>query len=361
VTGGPGLRPGRRALATHGARCVLAIGTVVVLAVPRLASAQATEELAPLFRSDTALAVTIRTEFRALLADRDTTRSIWREAELVLAGAGPGGGPLTVSLRVRTRGNFRLAHCTFPPVRLRFAERDVRGTPFDALGRPKLVFPCHEGRLEEQYILHEYALYRLYQLFTPVALRARLLRVTWEDAGGRVRPVTRWAFVTEDPERLARRLGGTLDVESGVRLGRLARTETLTMSLFQYLIANTDWSVRGLHNIVLVRTDTLYPVPFDFDWSGVINARYAVPSKLLHIQTVRDRQYRGLCQPAGALVPVLARFEALRDSIAAVYRAVPGLEPREVAQALRFFDDFYLEAADRTRFERQVVAPDCMW
>jgi hypothetical protein len=32
-----------------------------------------------------------------------------------------------------------------------------------------------------------------------------------------------------------------------------------------------------------------------------------------------------------------------------------------VAQALRYFDDFYREAADPARFERRVVEPDCMW
>jgi hypothetical protein len=330
--------------------------------LPRPAVAQAAPQApAPLFQGDSVLAVTIRTDVRALFGDRDSTRALWREATLTLAGAGPGGADLTVPLRLRTRGIYRLAHCAIPPVRLRFAEREVRGTPFDALGRPKLVSPCQDDRLDEQYLLHEYALYRVYQLFTPIAFRARLLRVTWQDAARRARPVTRWAFVTEDPERLARRLGGALDAETSISLGRLDRTGTLTMSLFQYLIANTDWSVPSLHNIALVRTDTLYAVPFDFDWAGVINARYAVPSKVLHILTVRDRQYRGLCQPADKLAPVLARFEALRDSIAAVYHAVPGLEAREVAQALRYFDAFYREAADPARFERRVVAPDCMW
>ena len=336
---------------------------LAALLLPRPAAAQAVPARAPapLFRDDTVLAVTIRTDVRALFADRDTASAPWREAHLTLAGAGPGGADLTVPLRVRTRGIYRLAHCDVPPIRLRFAEREVRGTPFDSLGRPKLVSSCHGDHLDEQYLLHEYALYRIYQLFTPVSFRARLLRVTWEDAAGRARPVTRYAFVTEDPERLARRLGGALDGALGVALGRLDRTGALTMSLFQYLIANTDWSVPGLHNIALVRTDTLHAVPYDFDWSGVINARYAVPSTKLHIHTVRDRQYRGLCQPADKLAPVLARFVALRDSIAAVYRAVPGLEPREVAQALRYFDDFYREAADPARFERRVVELDCMW
>ena len=339
------------------------------LLLPRPAAAQAAPAQsappahapAPLFRDDSLLAVTIRTDVRALFADRDTASAPWREAHLTLAGAGPDGADLTVPLRVRTRGIYRLAHCEVPPIRLRFSEREVRGTPFDSLGRPKLVSPCHGDHLDEQYLLHEYALYRIYQLFTPMAFRARLLRVTWEDSTGRARPVTRYAFVTEDPERLAQRLGGAIDRSTGTSLGRLDRTGTLTMGLFQYLIANTDWSAPALHNILLVRTDTLHAVPYDFDWSGVINARYAVPSKVLHIHTVRERQYRGLCQLADKLAPVLARFVALKDSIEAVYRAVPGLDPREVAQALRYFDDFYRAAADPARFEHRIVEPDCMW
>ena len=221
------------------------------LLLPGPAAAQAAPQApAPLFQGDSVLAVTIRTDVRALFGDRDTTRAPWREATLTLAGTGPTGGDVTVPLRVRTRGIYRLAHCAIPPVRLRFAEHDVRGTPFDALGRPKLVSPCQDDRLDEQYLLHEYALYRVYQLFTPVAFRARLLRVTWSDAAGRARPVTRWAFVTEDPERLARRLGGALDTETGISLGRLDRTGALTMSVFQYFIANTDWSVPFLHKVI---------------------------------------------------------------------------------------------------------------
>lgn len=362
------LRERRRATERRAHRASLAgilAALLAALPFPRPAAAQeppAEAAPAPLFQADTVLAVTIRTDLRALLGDRDTTRAPWREAQLTLAGAGPAGGDLTVPLRVRTRGIYRLAHCDFPPVRLRFAEREVRGTPLEALGRPKLVSPCHDDREDEQNLLHEYALYLVYQLFTPFSFGARLLRVTWEDAADRVRPVTRWAFVTEDPERLARRLGGVLAAEQGARLGRLARPEAITMSIYQYFIANTDWAVPFLHNIVLVRSDTLYAVPYDFDWSGVIDARYAVPNRrILHIQTVRERQYRGLCQPADKLDPVLARFEALRDSIAAVYRAVPGLEPRVVERALRYYDEFYREAADRSRFERRVVEPDCGW
>jgi len=57
---------------------------------------------------------------------------------------------------------------------------------------------------------------------------------------------------------------------------------------------------------------------------------------------------------------VLARFEALRDSITAVYRAVPGLDPRVLERTLRYDDEFYRAIADRPRFMRDAVEPDCL-
>jgi len=314
---------------------------------------------AELFRSDDVLAVTLRTDLRALFRDRDTTSSPWRAATLTLAGP---AGPVTVPLQVRTRGNYRLLHCDVPPLRLRFGEEQVRGTPLEGLDRPKLATHCRSGSEYEQYLLHEYAIYRIYRLFTPLSFSTRLLRVTYEDTAGAARPVTGYAFLTEDPARLAARVGATPLDMGDVRLGSLERGHTAMLSVFQYFVANTDWAVPFQHNVALLRVaDSILAVPFDFDWSGAINARYAVPARLLHIRSVRVRKYRGLCQPAASLQPVLARFVALRDSIAAVYRAVPGLDPRLVERTLRYYDEFYQAIEDPQRFVQRVVEPDCGW
>jgi hypothetical protein len=309
------------------------------------------------FQSDSVLAVTLRTDLRTLLRDRDTVNTEWRAATLTYAGP---DSAVTVPLRVRTRGLYRLKNCEFPPIRLRFVQNEVRGTLWDDLRRPKLVTHCENQDNYEQYLLQEYAIYRVFRLFTPLGFGARLLRVTYEDSVGRARPVTRYGIVTEDPERLAERLGGTLVDSAGIRINRLQQSNAVLLSVFQYFIANTDWAMAFLHNIALVRmADGLHGVPFDFDWTGVINARYARPNPVTHLSSVRVRLYRGLCLPQDRFEPVLARFEALRDSIAAVYRAVPGLEPSVVERTLRYYDEFYRAIADRTRFFQREIEPNC--
>jgi hypothetical protein len=323
-------------------------------------SARPAAAQAPLFRTDSVLAVTLRADLRTLFRDRDTAKAQWHPATLRYAGP---DGAVTVPARVRTRGIFRRATCDVPPLRLRFEDTEVRGTLLAHLRHPKLVTHCYDRDEYEQNLLQEYAIYRLWRLFTPYAFAARLVRVTYEDSTGRLRPVTRYGIITEDPERLAQRLGATLLEQNDVRIGRLRRTEASLLGVFQYLIGNTDWGVPTRHNVALLRTadSAIYAVPYDFDWSGIIDARYARPAPFLHIQRVTERVFRGVCQPQDDLVPTLLRFEALRDSLAAVYRSVPDLQPRVLAKALRYIDTFYADIADHGRFWRREIEQACMW
>jgi hypothetical protein len=318
--------------------------------------ARAAPAQAPLFRSHDTLSVTLRTDLRALFRDKDTVNATWRPATLSYAGP---SGPVQVPLEVRTRGIYRLFHCDVPPIRLRFRDSTSRGTLFHGLRRPKLVNACRDDDRYEQYVLEEYAIYRLWRLFTPASLSARLLRVTYEDAAGHMKPMTRFAFVTEDPDRFAGRFDGTY-LKLGMGVGRLNQLNVALLSVFQYFIGNTDWSLIGLHNVYLLRVkDSTLAVPFDFDWSGVIDAPYARPAAILHTRGVRERVYRGYCQDQEVVDSALDRFEALHDSIWALYRSIPGLDSRSVRQTLDYYEEFYRAIADRPRFAR-LVARECL-
>lgn len=330
-----------------------ALGAALLLAAsPGPAQAQ------DFFATDSVLAVTIRTDLRQLLRDRDPDSSEWRGGTITWTAP---DGPRTAPLRLRTRGNFRLRRCDFPPIRLRFAADSVRGTPWEDLRRPKLVTHCRDSDDGDQNTLQEYALYKVLRLLTPISLSARLVRVTWEDASGSGRPVTRYGIMTEDPEKLAARVQAERDTMMGTRQSDLDSANAALLGMFQYFIANTDWSVPSLHNIDILHVGDRYlAVPYDFDWSGVIDAPYARPAPVLRTRTVRQRVYRGLCQPLTALEPVMERFEILRDSIAALYQAVPDLSPRNLERNTRYYDEFYRAIQDRTQFMRRVVEPTCM-
>ena len=313
---------------------------------------------AKLFQQDSVLAVTLRTDLRSLLGDRDTSRQgVWRDATL---SYGDSGSPTTVPLRVRTRGIWRRSNCDYPPVLLRFKDSLARGTVFHGVHRAKLVVPCQDGDEYEQLILQEYAIYRVLQLLTPASLATRLLRITYVDERGKKKTFTRYSFVTEEPDRLAARLDGTVITVGRPRVGNLSPYQAALLGTFQYFIGNTDWSMPARHNmVVMMAEDSAYAVPYDFDWSGAVDAPYAVPLRVLPIKSVRERMWRGTCQDTAQLAPILSRFEALRDTITALYHATPGLQPRSIQRTISYYDDFYKEIADRDHFVKHVVRRDC--
>jgi hypothetical protein len=85
----------------------------------------------------------------------------------------------------------------------------------------------------------------------------------------------------------------------------------------------------------------LYPIPYDFDFSGLVNARYAVPGRQLHIETVRDRLYRGPCRTAEELRPFLAAFRARKADVMATVDAVPDLDKNSRRKTREYLEDFY--------------------
>ncbi|HEY0996891.1 MAG TPA: hypothetical protein VGD77_12930 [Gemmatimonadaceae bacterium] len=305
---------------------------------------------AAIFTSESPLAVTLSANLGALRSDRDSNPA-WRAAELRYAGD---SGERVLAVRARPRGIWRRKNCAFPPLRLDLPRKLTGGTPFEGLDRPKLVNYCRPTATGEQYVLAELQLYRVYALLTPYSHRVRLLRITYADSAGdrgRGRGPS-WGFLVEEPKALAARAGMPRFEIQGVVGQELDPYQSALMSMFQYLIGNTDFGISGLHNVELLqRGEVFYPVPYDFDYAGAINAAYAGPDPRLPIRKVTDRMYRGYCVPPEVLERVLALFREKKDAIRALYFDEVGQLLRDDLrrQALRFFDGFYAEIASPAR------------
>lgn len=321
-------------------------------------SAQARDSL---FQTEAPLQLRLATDLRALLRDRGEER---QEHRARLRYATVGGDTGSMEVEVRTRGIFRLKHCAFPPLRLDFPKTRVAGTPFAGQDKVKLVTHCRESRSPyEQNVLREYALYRAFNAISDRSFRARLAQVTYVDTV-QGDSVTRYAFLLEPDAELAQRLGAEVVEADNVHDATIDGESITFVAVFQYLIGNTDWSVWKRHNIAILRpgstsleqgSTTLLAIPYDFDFSGAVGAPYATVPPQLPIRSVRERLYRGFCQPDSVVVPVLARFRATRDSVYARLRAVPGLDPRELKDLVEYFDQFYRTLDDPRATRREFV------
>ena len=316
---------------------------------------------APLFKGNALFEATLKFNIKAVKKDKGETAP-WHAATLSYADTSAPGGTRVVPLRVRTRGIWRLRNCEFPPLRLNFANKEVKGSVWHDLDEPKLVSYCKSMNSYDQYVLQEYQLYRIYRLLTPVSHQVRLMRMTYADsASGKVEN-TRYAFIVEDPVSVAVNNGGKILKVTGATSDDLEGEQATLAYLFQYMIGNTDFSFGGLHNAELLALPNgqYLPIAYDFDFAGAIDAPYATPDPSLIITRVRDRQYRGWCQQ-NPLVPTVAeKFKAKKDAIYALYSDNVGalMNPKTVKETLEYFDSFYAAIATQKEIEKKILR-DC--
>ena len=116
-----------------------------------------------------------------------------------------------------------------------------------------------------------------------------------------------------------------------------------TVAVFEYMIGNTDWSVPYLHNIRLFDNGQAgsLPVPYDFDYSGIVEASYAIPPEQLGIQSVRERLYRGPVYSAALFQRVFDKFNDIKPQFYALYQNNNRLDKSYVKRTLKYLDEFY--------------------
>jgi hypothetical protein len=299
-----------------------------------------------LFLEHEPLTLRLETDLHALTHDRGTQRKDHPATLRYAVGTDTG----SIAVKLRTRGIFRLKTCGFPPIRLDLPAHKVDGTPFAGEDRLKLVTHCQNGSLYEHNLLREYALYRAFNAVTDSSFRVRLAHVTYVDSV-RHDSVSRYGFLIESDAALARRVAAEPVTATNIYDPIIDPPFMTLVAVFQYLIGNLDWSVWGRHNMAIFQKRDeprpLLAVPYDFDFSGAVNAPYASPPPQVPVKSVRDRWYRGFCQPDSVLQPALARFRAAKDSMYASVRAVPDLPPGDVRNVLGYFDEFFHVIDDR--------------
>ena len=354
----PRAAPVAKALTRVVLSYALLFATVALLS--GMASAQgAAKKVAPdpaFFESQDPVEVTLTANIGKLRGDKGADPP-WRAA--AISYKGPDGNTVTVPLKARSRGIWRLKMCDFPPLRLNFSGETSKGSIFQKLDKPKLVSYCQDIDDYEQYILQEFQLYRIYQLLTPVSHRARLLKLTYADSGsGKVR-AKRYGFIIEEPNALAARLGGKVVEQKGALPGDLEPYHDALQGVFQYMVGNTDFSVSALHNVELFfREDgTVLPIAYDFDFAGAVNARYATPDPKLNIPNVRQRLFRGYCTDADSYAKVFALFKEKKAEIYALYSDEIGklMNRGTVRETLRYFDEFYKTINDPRSARRSII------
>jgi hypothetical protein len=309
-----------------------------------------------LFDSEEILELTISGDIKRLLKDRKGKPEY---DEMTISYKDQNQKEISIPLKIRTRGNFRRQNiCNYPPILLNFSKKNVDNSIFEGQDKLKLVMPC-KG---DKYVVREYYAYKISNILTPKSFKVRLVKILLEDSNNNIKEKEPFfAFLIEDEEQMAQRNGMVPAGQDIIRPKQIEAPEFIKMALFQYLIANTDWSIQFRQNIKIIqdpKTNEMFAIPYDFDFSGIVLTTYAKPAEELEMRSVRERRYRGYCITnmehfTKAFVP----FNELKDEIYQLYHSSPYLEGSYVKSTLKYLDEFYDIINNPKLAERELQYP----
>ena len=263
---------------------------------------------------------------------------------------------LEVSLRAR--GNFRRSKCYFPPIKMKIKKSKAEGTLFEGNKNLKLVVPCLLQKEKNDNIVQEFIAYKLYEKISPFHFQTRIVEIEFVEIKKRKTLMHQLkGFLIEDDKRVADRFEGK-SFERYIHPKAMDDVTSIQNSMFQFMIGNTDFSVAYQHNgKLLYANKKIYPLPYDFDLCGLVDASYAIVNSNLGISSVKERKYRGFKRDESLVQDVRDQFLSKKSQFLQI---INGQEPlfelaSEFESTKAYLSSFFEILENDKQFSRVVI------
>jgi hypothetical protein len=254
-------------------------------------------------------------------------------------------------IKLKSRGEMRNGYCDFPPIRLNFKKADFKKEDIRKITTMKLVTHCEYGN--EENLLKEYLIYKLYNVLTDLSFRVRLVNIEYINTYKKSKPVKAYAFFIEPIDMLAERTNAIEVTTVNITQKDIYPEMMDRVAIFNYMIGNTDWAVPNQHNVKVLTKKTFdgstlgMIVPYDFDYSGLVNAHYAVPVEDMGIKSVTERLYLGICRGEETYKKEVKEFIDRKEEFYKVINEFPLIKEKTRKDMIEYLNSFYDEFDSR--------------
>jgi len=199
-----------------------------------------------------------------------------------------------IPVQIKQRGKYRRRICNFPPIKLKFADEHLIRMGLETEhNNLKIITHCLDDKYKsKENLLREYLAYQLYGFHSKKCFRVHLVKIKYKTPNEKRHWFERYAIILEDDKNMANRLGGKIFDTPNCSLKKMKHEDLKINAVYQFMIGNSDWDPIMVRNIKLVQKDSLElfdVVPYDFDFSGLVNAPYAIPNPNFNLKNIRDR------------------------------------------------------------------------
>lgn len=310
-----------------------------------------------LFENNDIIKLTVLSDFSSIMKDRGEDRSYHKGLLYYITET---KDTVFRKVKLKTRGNFRRnpTNCRYPPIMVKFGKLKTADSVFTDQSKLKLVTQCQL----ENYILLEYLAYRIFNVITDQSYRVRLAHITYADLKTKESYFTRYAFFIENEKEIASRIGAEVYKPNVVQYF-LDQENVVTMAMFQYLIGNDDWYVTSKHNVSIlkqVENDSLIAVPYDFDWSKLVNAKYTKPVGVTDLFLKDRRIYKGLCLEKNVFEIQKDLFKENKEAIIGLLSDLDDLPKGRKQEATKYIEKFYKTLEQPSSLEKIFQKEKCI-
>lgn len=257
---------------------------------------------------------------------------------------GPGGEQESWDIKLNVRGRYRRMVCDFPPLKINFYKDDLEERGLKKHNNLKLVTHCLDNWRGEDYLLREYVAYKMFQELFGVSYRAQLVRVRYIDSASG-KNTDHYGIILEDEKELADRYDSDLCEDCyAMSQDSFDQRYLVRLDLFQFMIGNADWSAKILRNLKMLKPcngDPYYLVPYDFDFSGIVDPNYVRLPSSLGIRSVRERVYLGFEHEASEFRQAYSYFESNQDELYQIIEACDYLSNNSQNYLKRYLNGFF--------------------
>ena len=338
---------------------------IVFLSLTTISNAQNSDKseynksISGLFDEQTTLSLKLNYSNKEL--KKETNDSTYIASELSYQNADSTWTSLNIDLRAR--GNFRRANCYFVPVKISIKKKNSKNTKFEGHKKLKLVVPCVLEKDRNDNVIKEYIAYKLYEQISPYHFNTRLVNIELtEKRGKKEKNHIIKGFLIEDDKKIAKHFDGKI-VERPIHPIAQEELNSIRCEFFQFMIGNLDFSNFKQHNAKLVYIDKkIYPIPYDFDMSGLVNTSYAVVPEALSAKSskmtsVTHRMYRGFKRNPELIQQVRKEYIDNKSNMLQIFIDLrPHFESEnEYETAKEYIESFFKIIINESEFEAKIL------
>jgi len=306
-----------------------------------------------LFYSDDIINIELRCDFTAIQNDRMKNPQFHDGFLIYLS---PGGETVKLPVKLKARGDFRRnpENCKFPPLTVNFRKSEVKNTLFSNQDKLKLVTPCQD----DEDVIEEYIIYKMYNKVTDLSFKVRLVKINYFDTGRGKKLFEKYSFFIEDDKHLAER-NNSSEVKEVLNPYNLNIEILKIMSVFEYMIGNKDWFITSKRNVIILRPENKslepYAVPYDFDFSGLVDAYYTKPPGATDEVLAPRRVYKGICFTDAEFKDAFEFYRKLRPALESVISDLEFITKYSRKYTLSYINEFYEIIGNPNLFKKEFL------